>query len=68
MTTCIALFRGINVGGNNKLPMKELTSSEERRIHPMVEVHRARKTTTRHPPEAAEVSRHHNVKQDELTQ
>jgi uncharacterized protein (DUF1697 family) len=24
MKTCIALFRGINVGGNNKLPMKEL--------------------------------------------
>ncbi|NOX69354.1 MAG: DUF1697 domain-containing protein [Gammaproteobacteria bacterium] len=26
MTTWIALFRGINVGGNNILPMKELTS------------------------------------------
>lgn len=26
MNTCIALFRGINVGGNNKLPMKELAS------------------------------------------
>ncbi len=26
MTTYIALFRGINVGGNNKLPMKELTA------------------------------------------
>ncbi|MDD2700931.1 MAG: DUF1697 domain-containing protein [Sideroxydans sp.] len=26
MTTDIALFRGINVGGNNKLPMKELTT------------------------------------------
>ncbi len=24
MKTCIALFRGINVGGNNLLPMKEL--------------------------------------------
>ncbi len=26
MNTCIALFRGINVGGNNKLPMKELVA------------------------------------------
>lgn len=26
MNTWIALFRGINVGGNNKLPMKELVS------------------------------------------
>jgi uncharacterized protein (DUF1697 family) len=26
MTTCIALFRGINVGGKNSLPMKELVS------------------------------------------
>jgi len=26
MTTYIALFRGINVGGNNKLPMKELVA------------------------------------------
>ena len=26
MKTWIALFRGINVGGNNKLPMKELAS------------------------------------------
>lgn len=26
MNTCIALFRGINVGGNNKLPMKELVT------------------------------------------
>lgn len=25
MKTCIALFRGINVGGHNKLPMMELT-------------------------------------------
>lgn len=26
MNTCIALFRGINVGGNNLLPMKELVA------------------------------------------
>jgi len=26
MKTCIALFRGINVGGKNKLPMKELVA------------------------------------------
>lgn len=26
MRTCIALFRGINVGGNNSLPMKELVA------------------------------------------
>lgn len=26
MDTCIALFRGINVGGHNKLPMKELVA------------------------------------------
>ena len=27
MNTYIALFRGINVGGHNKLPMKELSSN-----------------------------------------
>lgn len=26
MSTWVALFRGINVGGNNKLPMKELAA------------------------------------------
>ncbi len=26
MTTCIALFRGVNVGGKNTLPMKELAA------------------------------------------
>lgn len=30
MTTYIALFRGINVGGNNRLPMKALTQVLER--------------------------------------
>ena len=30
METCIALFRGINVGGNNMVPMKELRSIIER--------------------------------------
>lgn len=30
MDTCIALFRGINVGGNNMVPMKELRSIIER--------------------------------------
>jgi len=29
MTTLIALLRGINVGGNNKLPMKELSAQLE---------------------------------------
>ncbi len=30
MNTCIALFRGINVGGNNLLPMKDLVRLLER--------------------------------------
>ena len=30
MTTYIALFRGINVGGNNLLPMKGLVAVLER--------------------------------------
>jgi uncharacterized protein (DUF1697 family) len=30
MKTCIALFRGINVGGNNPLPMKDLRAILER--------------------------------------
>ena len=30
MKTCIALFRGINVGGNNMLPMKQLKALLER--------------------------------------
>src|SRR5215203_3217951 len=29
MTTYIALFRGINVGGKNKLPMKDLVATLE---------------------------------------
>lgn len=30
MNTCIALFRGINIGGHNKLPMKELVAVMEK--------------------------------------